>query len=90
MPRPPSARAQLLDSYSRLQSAVAKRDELLPDRLKTMKADPEWIEAVFEKNQAFKAFVLAALSACDSWSSDPNFQTLHNRATYEVDIYLRD
>lgn len=70
MARPPSARAHLLETYGQLRRAEAKRDELLPDRLKTMQVDPEWIEAVYEKNRAFEAFVHAALRACDAWSAD--------------------
>lgn len=70
MSRKPSNKATLLASYNRLRQAENKRDELLPDRLRTMKADPDYIEAVFEKNQALNAFVAAARTACASWSTE--------------------
>lgn len=66
----PSSKATLLASYNRLRRAENKRNELLPDRLRNMKADPDYIEAVYEKNQALDAFVAAARTACASWSAE--------------------
>lgn len=74
MSRTQSTKATLLASYNRLRQAESKRAELLPDRLRTLKADPDWIEAVFEKNQALDAFVAAARTACVSWSAEEPHQ----------------
>ncbi|PZR90861.1 MAG: hypothetical protein DI537_17445 [Stutzerimonas stutzeri] len=60
----------LLESYNRLRRAEERRIALLPDRLKTMVADTEWIEAIFEKNQALDAFISAARTACVTWSGE--------------------
>lgn len=68
-----AAKDALLASYNRLRRAEEKRIELLPDRLQTMRADPDWIAAISEKNQALDAFVAAARTACVTWSAEqPN------------------
>lgn len=70
MARKTSTKGALLASYNRLLEAEEKRKELAPARLVTMKADPEWIEAVYQKNQALEAFLAEARRACDAWRSD--------------------
>ncbi len=57
-------RETLLVAYDALIAARKHKEELLPARIKTLKTDPEWTEAVAREIACHTAFDLCALAFC--------------------------
>jgi hypothetical protein len=62
--------SDLLRAYELCLRAEEAKRHLAPERLKTMKADGPWIEAVSAHSEAQQAFMEAALSFCRTIRSE--------------------
>jgi hypothetical protein len=59
-----STRDTLLAAYEKVVAARTRKDELRPARLRTLKTDPEWTQAVADERLATAAFEQAAEAYC--------------------------
>jgi hypothetical protein len=59
-----NARDTLMTAYDALMAARQHKEALLPERMKTLKTDPEFTEAVAREYAAHLAFDLCALAFC--------------------------
>ena len=59
-----NARDTLMTAYDAFMAARQHKEALLPERMKTLKTDPEFTEAVAREYAAHLAFDLCALAFC--------------------------
>jgi hypothetical protein len=59
-----NARDTLMTAYNAFMAARQHKEELLPERMKTLRTDPEFTEAVAREYAAHLAFDLCALAFC--------------------------
>jgi len=62
-----SHKRKLLAAYENLLETQAAMESILPPRLATLVADPEWIAAVAARNEAHERFIKAARATCETW-----------------------
>lgn len=66
-----NARKTLMAAYDALMAARQHKEALLPERMKTLKTDPEFTEAVAREYAAHLAFDLCALAFCKELRREP-------------------
>ena len=66
-----NARKTLMAAYDALVAARQHKEALLPERMKTLRTDPEFTEAVAREYAAHLAFDLCALAFCKELRREP-------------------